>query len=172
MIHISKMRNFKLFQIPLSKQQWFPTTILKHVTKRQLIVLCCEDSCLQWWCLASLSSSFWLGWPCPSLPKWLLPIMSAGAPKGAFQEVKAEIEDLLISSLRLYTTPLLLHSVGKNKSQSQRGSRGREQNNLSVESTTKNSRSSSLYHDMCSVTSVESDSLWPHGLSPTRLLCP
>ena len=51
--------------------------------------------------------------------------MSAGAPKGAFQEVKAEIEDLLISSLRLYTTPLLLHSVGKNKSQSQRGSRGR-----------------------------------------------
>ena len=148
----------------MSKQQWFPTTILKHVTKRQLIVLCCEDSSLQWWCLASLSSSFWMGWPCPSLPKCLLPIMSAGAPKGAFQEVKAEIEDLLRPSLRLYTTPLLLPSVGKNKSQSHFRIKGKGKLPFSMENMTKNSCSSPLYHDICSVTSVMSGSLWPHGL--------
>lgn len=44
--------------------------------------------------------------------------MTAGAQKGAFQEVKAEIADLLRSSLRHYVI-FLLHSVGEDKSRSQ-----------------------------------------------------
>lgn len=66
--------------------------------------------------------------------------MATGAQKEPFQEVKAETADLLRPNLRHYTTSLLLHSVGENKSHNQLRIKG---NNLSVERVTKNSCSSS-----------------------------